>query len=389
MKAMFSSSWTLRLLLSLVGLAVAVVLVHRLPKLPALQKVEDFGAYWAAARLNREGGNPYSVEQLRPLELEIDPARTEILQLLNPPWVLALMLPFGTLDFQPARLLWLLIQVGLLVFSAGALWRLYGGSEDRHILAWLLCFSYFPTLQMLGLGQVSVLILAGVLGFVLLEKECPLGAGMAAALTLVKPQLPALFWVVLGLWCLEHRRWFVILGAAGTLLGLTLIAWLCNPHVFADYRDLWASNPAARWLPPTPGSLLRLWLGKEQVWLNFVFPLLGLLWVLWYYWSRRRDWSWADQFPVLMLACYLTTAYGWAYDQVILLPALLQGAVWTLARPLGVRLLALAVYLALTGLAVWMNVAHCDELLFFWTAPALLVGYLLLMPRGERRPSCS
>lgn len=386
MKSLLSSSVAFRLVLSLLGLAACVVLVHFIPKLPALHKVEDFGTYWAAARINRVGGNPYSINEIRPLDLAIDPDRKEILLPLNPPWVMGLILPFGLLDFQPARLLWLLIQIGLMAFCAGALWRLQGGPEERLSLAWLLCFSFFPTLQLLGLGQVSVLILTGVVGFVLLEKEQPFGAGVVAALTLVKPQLPALFWVAVGLWCLERRRWQILLGAGSMFLVMTLTAWICNPRVFADYRTMWAANPAARWFPPTPGSFMRLLLGPDQFWLNFVFPCLGLVWVVWYYLSRRRDWNWAAQLPPLMLACFLTTAYGWAYDQVILLPALLQGAIWALERSPGVRILALTVYLALTGLAVWMNVAQYDELWFFWIAPALLAGYLLLKPRGESRP---
>jgi hypothetical protein len=314
---------------------------------------------------------------------------------------MGLMLPFGLLDFQPARLLWFGVQVGLLLLCTAALWRLYGGPEDRLLLAWLLCFSFFPTLQFISLGQVGILILAGVVGFVLLEKDHPFWAGIVMGLTLVKPQLPALFWVALGLWCLERRRWSVLLGAAGMLGAMTLTAWVCNPHVFADYRALWATSAEAslqtglgprsprRWFPATAGSLLRLLLGEEHFWLNFLFPCLGLIWVVWYYLRHHRDWSWAEQLPVLMLACFLTTAYGWAYDAVILLPALLQGAIWALARPLGVRLLALAVYLVLAGLAIGLNVLRYDEIVFVWIAPALLVGYLLLRPRGEGHPACS
>jgi hypothetical protein len=369
-----------RLPVVVLAVAAAVLVAVRPPDLPGLHKVEDFGAYWSAARLNVSGGNPYSADDLRPLQQAIDPNRTHILYVFTPPWSLGLLLPLGLLDFTRARLLWMSVQIALLLGCSAALWRRYGGPPGQRVVAWALCLSFFPTLQLLALGQMTVLTLAGAVGFAFWHKKHPLWAGAAAGLTLFKPHLAVVVWAPLGLWCLHRRRWPVLAGAAGTTLALAGLAWACNPHVFGQYAALWGHNPTAGWIPPTPGSLLRFLLGPDHFWLAFVFPALGVAWAAARWWRRRDRWDWAEELPALLLGCFLTAAYGWAYDLVILLPALLAGA--ARARPGPAAAGALAVYVALDALAVAMNVARCEEYLFFWIAPAVLAGWALLRRAG-------
>jgi hypothetical protein len=346
--------------------------------LPGLHKVEDFGAYWSAARLNAGAGNPYAVDELKPLQQAIDPGRTHILYMFNPPWTLGLFLPLGLLDFARARLLWMAVQVILLLACVEGLWRLYGGTPQRRALAWVLCFTFFPTLQLLALGQVTILTLAGAVGYALWQKDRPWQAGIAAGLTVMKPHLVLVLWVPLLLDSLRQRRWQVLAGAAGIVGILTAAAWICNPRVLEQYLAMWGQNPTTSWIPPTPGSLLRLLLGPEKFWLAFVFPALGMVWAAVRWWRHRAAWDWPRQLPVLLLACFLTAAYGWAYDLIILLPALLQAAAGAARGRSAIA--ALAAYGALAVLAVAMNLARCEEYLFFWIAPAVLGGYLLLRP---------
>src|SRR5262245_50565477 len=84
-----------------VGAVVLVVVAARVDAgaVPIRLKVEDFGAYWSAALLNRTGGNPYSPDDLRPLQQQIDPARHHILLMRCPPHTLALLAPFTLFDF--------------------------------------------------------------------------------------------------------------------------------------------------------------------------------------------------------------------------------------------------------------------------------------------------
>ncbi len=69
-------------------------------------KVEDFGAYWSAARLTLEDRNPNDLDNLRPLQQGIDPTREDILPPWSPPWTLAYLLPFAAVNFVAARWAW-------------------------------------------------------------------------------------------------------------------------------------------------------------------------------------------------------------------------------------------------------------------------------------------
>lgn len=352
------------------------------PDLPALRKVEDFGVYWASARLNATGGNPYSIDDLRPLEQSIDPSREHILYMFNPPWVLGFFTPWGLLPWPAARLLWLAVQAVLLLWSADRLWCLYGGSPQHRSWAWLVAFSFFPTLQLLALGQTTVVTLAGIVGFLLWQRQRPLLAGIAAGFTLLKLHLVLVLWAPLGLWCLHGRHWRVLIGALIAVGALTAVAWAVNLRVFVEFFTLWGTHPPAAWVPPTPGSLLRAMLGMEKGWLALIFPALGVGWAALRWWYRRDSWDWARETPLLLLVCFLTAAYGWAYDLVLLLPALLQGVVEVYRRGRCAIAVASIGFFLLTGLAVAMNLNRCEEYLFFWIAPAVLVAYLYL-----RRPA--
>ena len=108
----------------------------------------DFVEYWAAGHLNAHRENPYDHDRVE--ELEREAGRTEKSVLMwNPPWTLTLAMPFGLFPVdrvRTAQLLWLLLQFAALVYSADALWRYYGGDAGQRWLAWLIAFTFVPSL---------------------------------------------------------------------------------------------------------------------------------------------------------------------------------------------------------------------------------------------------
>src|SRR3569623_1604138 len=72
----------------------------------------DFSAFWAAGRVAAHGDNPYDPVAIRktqqPTGLQSDVA----VMMWNPPWTLALVMPFGMLPFGPAYGIWALVQIG-------------------------------------------------------------------------------------------------------------------------------------------------------------------------------------------------------------------------------------------------------------------------------------
>ena len=147
-----------------VAVGLLAVQFVQAPQLLARLQMYDFVEYWAAGRLIASGENPYDLDHMH--ELERAAGRTEDgILMWNPPWTLPLVLPFGLLPVRVAHLLWLVLQLGVLVFCVDRLWLLYGGDGDRRWVAWLLGIAFLPTLFALTAGQITPLLLLGVVGF--------------------------------------------------------------------------------------------------------------------------------------------------------------------------------------------------------------------------------
>ena len=86
----------------------------------------DFTAFWAAGRLATEGEDPYNPAIVRATQQATGLQSEVAVMMWNPPWTLALTVPFGVLPFTPAYGMWALTQIGLVVASAGLLCAVYG-----------------------------------------------------------------------------------------------------------------------------------------------------------------------------------------------------------------------------------------------------------------------
>ncbi len=127
--------------------------------------VDDFVEYWSASRLLLTHRNPYSSEEMLSIQRTAGWLESEPLMMWNPPWSLTLLIPFGFLKYSLGRLVWLLLNLGLIVVASDCLWRIYGGALRLRLVAWLLGFSFLPSLVALSIGQISPIVLVGITGF--------------------------------------------------------------------------------------------------------------------------------------------------------------------------------------------------------------------------------
>ncbi len=336
----------------------------------------DFVEYWAAARVLLAGGNPYSPPTILAAEASTGFAGKRPLLMWNPPWTLPLLLPFGALSYSQASAAWLLLNLVIVFACADFLWGMYGGDPHRRWLGWLLGASFFPLLTALGLGQIGPLILLGLTVFLRCHAARSLLAGAATVLIAVKPQLLYLFWIVLLLDCVRGRRWRLLVGAGGALALAGLLPLLLNPHLWRNYLDLANSGEVLRNPSPNFGTLLRMQLG-DHAWLQYVPMLFGIAWVLPFWRGRRASWSWNKELPLVLLVSLVTTAYGWLFDQIVLLPAVMQVAV-PLESRCRLRLQAIAAYIGASALMIVFVVMRRTGTAYTWTAPAWLALYLWL-----------
>lgn len=336
---------------------------------------DDYVEYWAAGRLNLTGGNPYDPAQLHPLELQTGSIEGEAVMMWNPPWLLTLAMPFGALGYGLSRTLWLLLNVLIISISLIHIWILYGGSTDLRWLALTIGFTFAPILDGLKKGQTSALLLLGVVGFLYFTRHRKWWlAGISLAFLTVKPHVLFLFLLAVALWSVDRKQWRVILGFILTLFATTAIAWAINPDVIQQYILAIRTYPPANWATPTIGGFLRLIFGTGRFWLQFIPPLIGIIWLI-YYWIRNRaSWDWFEQTPILVLVSTLTAAYGWTWDQSVSIIAILQIALLMLPfqRNLS-NILIVVSYVLIDFLALTIR---GNQFWTLWLAPALLIWYL-------------
>src|SRR5204862_878863 len=137
----------------------------------------------------------------------------------------------------------------------------------------------------------------------------------------IKPQAALLFFAALALWVAQSRRWLVLAGLASGLGGGLVIPMLLNPAVVGQYIETTSRYRPEQYASPTWGTVLRVWFGQEHFWLQFIPPLVGLAWLLWFWPRKRHAWSWRADLPLVLLVSVVTMAYGWFYDLVLVLPA--------------------------------------------------------------------
>ena len=146
--------WRAALILCLVAAALALLMnPSREPTAPP----NDFAFYWTAARLVLDGRNPYSPRETVDLQKRLSFAGKGPLVMLNPPWVLPLIVPFGLLSFSAGKSIWFVISLALVFVSVHWLWDLYGAGENRWI-GWLVAFTFLPVGVVLAIGQIGPLI---------------------------------------------------------------------------------------------------------------------------------------------------------------------------------------------------------------------------------------
>lgn len=161
------------------------------------------------------------------------------------------------------------------------------------------------------------------------------------------------------------------------LLFATLTAMIFNPRVITQYLSVTIAKSALVWMTPTIGSLLRLLLGIEQKWLAFIPMAAGIFWLGLYGLRHRADWLWADRIPLLLLVSVVSVPYGWSFDQVVLIPALLHAMIRMFATS-RVRFVygGIISYLAI-NIAAFVIYFRFTDFWHFWLAPVLLIWYLL------------
>lgn len=110
----------------------------------------------------------------------------------------------------------------------------------------------------------------------------------------------------------------VILGAGiGVFLGFA-VAFMIDPAVASQYVALVRSDYVWNYTSAAGGMLGSLFSSRSHA-LQSAPMLPGTVTLLWYWWKNGSRWNWREHLPTILILSVLTAAYGWPFDEVVLL----------------------------------------------------------------------
>ena len=337
----------------------------------------DFIEYWSAGQLLREGRNPYDFQALYTIEKAWGWTKEWPLVMWNPPWLLVLLYPLLMLPFGVAASIWFWLSLGGVLGCAVLIWRLFVPlmSPGQLLIPLLATIIFGPAIVTLHMGQVSVLLLLGIAGFLTSERKgSDFWAGTSLVLLTLKPHVTYLLWVAIAWWVIKQRRWAVLWGLVATLLVLCAFLTRFRPTWILDYVRA-MRHPPLYWRAPVAGTVLRILFGWRRTWLQYL-PSMSLCVLALVVLRRRREpLVWRDAVSPLLLLSVPTAAYGWSFDQLTLLVPYLQVVFWATRRHSS-RLIAAIALVSINGLMLWSNPRLGDDLYLLWVPVAWGLVYM-------------
>jgi hypothetical protein len=326
-----------KLLKVLVRLALAALLIHALASQSHQVRIQvaqrDSIAYWASGQLLLRRANPYDPATVLELEREQQYQEDRPLVLRTPPWSLFMVLPLGLVNAFWGWLLWIAASLASLIVALRLCLRMQAGPDvpqpDAPKNAVLLVgYLFAPVPACLVAGQMGLVLLLGLVLFLWLEADRPLLAGAALVFPFAKPHLLVLFWIGLLVWVVARKKYAVAAGFLAALAAVTALALAFDPAVFTHYREMLAQAAVGKLFIPAISGVIRLIFFRRMFWVQFVPMGVALVWAAWFGYRNRTHWSWRDHGLALLVVSVLTTPYSWLTDEVVLLPAILQGVVY-------------------------------------------------------------
>jgi len=169
-----------------------------------------------------------------------------------------------------------------------------------------------------------------------------------------------------------------------TLLLASIIAVIIDPEIFNQYLTNLRFYSPLLWATPTIGGYLRYFIfGVEQFWPQYIGPIIGLVFFVYYWVKARHTWSWAINTPDLVLASAITSLYSWTYDQVVILVVVIKAWIHLIQIKKNIAWLLMAIFFLIQLLNLILH-RYLDDFWFIWFAPVTLLWYLAVQSTIKR-----
>ena len=231
------------------GASVVVLLVIYFLYGPNDSTFEDFDPGYFAARCLIEHCDPYSAVEVQRVYRaqrgedyrQRDSVREVATRYLYPPTSFVAMIPFALLPWAFARVLWMIVSSGGLLFAALLAWDLAADSApilSGGFVGFLLANCLVITVLCNPSGMVISLCVIAVWCF--LRNRFVFAGILCLALSLaIKPQLPGLVWLyfLLAGGVYRRRALGTLLATASLGLPFAVWAWLLSPQWIQELQS--------------------------------------------------------------------------------------------------------------------------------------------------------
>ncbi len=290
----------------------------------------DFYPRWVGAQaLLLRGENPYSDAVTRQIQFGMygrlaRPDEDQV-AFAYPIYAAFVVAPLVGLPYAQVQALWMaLLVVALIAGSVLILVLSHRALAPPLVLACLVgAILFYPSVRAVFMGQMAVVsFLFLVLAFWAIDRHWDAAAGVLLALATVKPQTALLLAPVALVWAARHRRWRVVVSAAGSIAALVVAGLVLMPSWPIDFMR--ALGAYAQYEPVGPPVQILAEALVPAPWSIPLAYLTGGIVIGWALWCvvAAIDAPWGDFLPVLYLVAVVTTLTAGrvgSSDQVLLL----------------------------------------------------------------------
>jgi len=330
----------------------------------------DYIEYWSAGQQLIHGANPYDDSAILQIERGVG-YRGDLPKItFSPPVALVLALPLGLLSAKAGFTVWSLAILVSVSISIWILWLLNGRPDNRlHLLG----FVFAPIVACQMAGQLGTFFLLAVVLFLYLHQSRPLLAGAALLPCASKPHLFLPFAMVLLFWIIWKKAYPILAGFAAAFLVSCSLPLYFDSRIWSQYSQMLKHVRVLDGFVPTLSGVLRLLLNPAAVWVQFLPEACGTAWAVWYFWTRRNRWSFAEQGLLVLLVSVACSPYAWVSDEAVLLPAILFGVYRAVDS--GRSLLPIGLSAGVAMIEV-LGTVRMTSIYYLWTVPAWLAWFL-------------
>ena len=350
----------------------------------------DFLAYWSTTHLFISGENPFDQTALRILQQSIPPEELSqdgnVLNAWNPPWFILIFSPLGLLPYSSAVSAWVFVNTFLVGLALIITWQMSGGTQNSRgmLVVFVVGYLFGETIAYLAIGQITVLVLLGmVLSIWMVNHQFDWLAGASLLLTIIKPQISFFFFLIFLIWTIQHRRWKIISGLAIAGLTSLIIFWVVNPNWVNDYINTLGVLSGAYNYTSTVGSFVEAIFHTKIFNFSAIFLLFFIKTLLR---VVEKD-GWLTALSLAMLISLPLSPFGFSFDQIVLLPVIVQIIAWLWAKKLTTRTYAIIIgsLILFYSFEYFLQSIYSIEYFWFFIIPIMLLPIYLFSWKASQR----